>query len=201
MTCIAGLVDKDGNVWIGGDSAGVGGYALSIRKDPKVFRNGPFVIGGTSSWRMLQLLRFSFVPPEYYAERDTDLDRFMVTSVVNAFRDCLKNGGYAKTDQGQEAGGQFLVGFAGHLYFIGADYQVGETHCGYAAVGCGEDIAHGVLYATPELEPRRRIELALQGAEQFSAGVRGPFTIECLESPIKAKSSDVVSEKKEEKKR
>ena len=42
MTCIVGLVEK-GNVYIGGDSAGVGGYSLTVRADRKVFRNGDFV--------------------------------------------------------------------------------------------------------------------------------------------------------------
>jgi hypothetical protein len=190
VTCIVGLVDKDENVWIGGDSAGAGGYALHIRKDPKVFKNGPFVIGGTSSWRMLQLLRYAFVPPEYYAERDKDLDRFMTVNVVNAFRECFKAGGFATSEKGQEEGGRFLVGFAGRLYFVDSDYQIGQTVCGYAAVGCGDDIAHGVLYATPDMAPRERIEMALKAAEQHSAGVRGPWTIECLEGakePKKAK--------------
>jgi hypothetical protein len=38
MTCIVGLVDK-GDVYIGGDSAGVAGLSLSIRADEKVFGN------------------------------------------------------------------------------------------------------------------------------------------------------------------
>lgn len=191
MTCIAGLVDKDGGVWIGADSAGVNGYLdLSVRKDPKVFRNSDFLIGGTSSFRMLQLLHYAFVPPAYYPERDTDLDKFMVISVVDAFRACLKNGGYATSNQGQESGGQFLVGFQGHLYTIDADYQVGEALCGYDAVGCGGDYANGVFHATPDLPPRERIEAALKAAEAHNAGVRGPFTIECLESSVKVKSDN-----------
>ena len=38
MTCIAGLIE-DGNIWIGADSAGVGGYNLIRRADSKVFSN------------------------------------------------------------------------------------------------------------------------------------------------------------------
>lgn len=40
MTCIVGVVEGH-TVWMGGDSAGVGGYALTVRADQKVFRNGP----------------------------------------------------------------------------------------------------------------------------------------------------------------
>ena len=38
MTCIAGLVDSNGDIYIGGDSAGVAGYDLTIRADEKVFK-------------------------------------------------------------------------------------------------------------------------------------------------------------------
>jgi hypothetical protein len=46
---------------------------------------------------------------------------------------------------------------------------------GYTAVGCGAQVAHGVLYATPSMPPRRRLQLALEAAQRHSAGVRGPF--------------------------
>lgn len=36
MTCIVGLKHEN-SVWIGGDSAGVAGLSVTIRKDPKVF--------------------------------------------------------------------------------------------------------------------------------------------------------------------
>ena len=39
MTCIVGLV-HEGVVYIGGDSAGVGGMSLTVRADEKVFQNG-----------------------------------------------------------------------------------------------------------------------------------------------------------------
>lgn len=51
MTAIVGLVEK-GNVYIGGDSAGVAGLSISIRGDEKVFKVGPFIMGFTSSFRM-----------------------------------------------------------------------------------------------------------------------------------------------------
>jgi ATP-dependent protease HslVU (ClpYQ) peptidase subunit len=178
MTCIVGLVDE-GKVYIGGDSAAVSGLSLTIRKDKKVFRNGDFLIGGTTSFRMLQLLHYAFVPPAYDAS--TDLEKYMATAFVDALRECLKAGGYATKEKEQESGGVFLVGFQGHLFCIYSDYQVQEALSGYDACGSGDDVALGVLYATPDLHPRKRIELALQGAEQHNGGVRAPFYVEVLE--------------------
>ena len=62
MTCIVGLIDGN-RVWMGGDSAGVSGLDITVRSDPKVFRNGDFLIGFTSSFRMGQLLAFRLRPP------------------------------------------------------------------------------------------------------------------------------------------
>lgn len=178
MTCIVGLVE-DGKVYIGGDSAGVAGYSLTVRKDKKVFQVGNVLIGGTSSFRMLQLLQYAFTLPEY--DPATDLDKYMATTFIDAIRQCFKDGGYASKSNEQESGGSFLIGLRGRLFEIEADYQVGEPLDGYAAVGCGAEIARGVMYATPDMQPKKRIELALQASERHNAGVRGPFHIEMLE--------------------
>ena len=174
MTCIVGLV-HEGVVYIGGDSAGVGGLSLTVRADEKVFRNGEFLMGFTTSFRMGQLLRYSLKPPRRHP--DDDINQYMVVDFVNAVRGCLKAGGYASKEDEVESGGTFLVGYAGHLFTVDIDYQVGIPEDGYAAVGSGQDIARGSLFATQGQEPRSRVLTALRSAERFNAGVRGPFHI------------------------
>lgn len=173
MTAIVGLA-QDGKVYIGGDSAGVSGLSLSVRADTKVFRKGRYLFGFTTSFRMGQLIRYSLVPPK---PKGDDLEGFMATRFIDALRDCLKSGGWARRENDREEGGTFLVGVRGQLFTIYDDYQVGRPADGFAAVGCGEDIALGALYATAGtgMKPRKRALLALQAAERFSAGVRGPF--------------------------
>ena len=52
-------------VFIGGDSAGANsGWDVRIRKYPKVFKVNDFAIGCTTSFRVIQLIRFSFKPPK-----------------------------------------------------------------------------------------------------------------------------------------
>lgn len=187
MTAIVGLV-HDNTVYLGGDSAGVAGYSLTVRADAKVFTTGPYVMGFTSSFRMGQLLRYSFKPPKWMdqgVEETRDVPRFMATTFVDAVRETLKTGGWLKKDSEREDGGTFLVGAAGRLFEIHDDFQVGEAADGYAAVGCGDDIALGALYATARsrMKPQRRVRLALEAAERFSAGVRGPFTYAETRSP------------------
>lgn len=175
MTCIVGIA-KDGKVFIGGDSAGVAGLDITVREDRKVFKNQSFIMGFTSSFRMGQLLRYSFTPPVRHP--DEDIMQYMVTKFINAVRDCLKTGGYASKDSEVENGGVFLVGYEGRLFYIDSDYQVGESACGYEAVGCGDAYAKGALFASSELSPDERLKTALKAASMHSAGVCGPFHFE-----------------------
>lgn len=172
MTCIAGLV-HDGRVYIGADSAGVSGLDLNVRRDLKVCVKGEFAFGFTTSFRMGQLIQYAFEPPKRHPEKD--LMAYMVTDFVDALRNCLKAGGFARKDCETEQGGSFLVGHAGRLFAIHGDYQVAEPANGYDAVGCGEGFAKGALFATAKHTPADRIATALAAAEAHSAGVRGPF--------------------------
>jgi hypothetical protein len=177
MTCIVGIV-HDGKVTIGGDSAGATGSIILQRADSKVFTVGPYVFGFTTSFRMGQLLRYSIDIP---TPDSWDVDRFMSTKFIDHVRKCLKDGGWARTTQGDgyvsgsEAGGTFLVGINGRLYNIGDDYQVGVSADGYDACGAGTLAALGALYATKGMGPGDRVDIALRAAEYLNPYVRAPF--------------------------
>jgi ATP-dependent protease HslVU (ClpYQ) peptidase subunit len=172
MTCIVGLV-HEGKVLIGGDSAGVGGLDIQNRKDVKVFTNGDFAMGCTTSFRMIQLLQYKLSPPKRHP--DVDVMRFMVTDFVEEVRKLFRDGGFTTKDKEAENGGTFLVGHAGRLFRVDSDFQVGERADGFDSCGCGESYALGSLACTEGMLPRERVERALVVAARFSAGVRGPF--------------------------
>lgn len=177
MTAIVGITDGN-TVIIAGDSAGVGGDITQPRLDAKVFTNGPYAIGYTTSFRMGQILRYAFkapVPPE----DEEGLHAFMVVDFINAVRQGLKDGGWARKSDDQEEGGCFLVGVRGRLFQVGDDYQVGELADGYSAVGCGAEMALGALHATGNagMSLEARAIAALEAAAHFSTGVRPPFSV------------------------
>jgi ATP-dependent protease HslVU (ClpYQ) peptidase subunit len=176
LTCIVGIKDK-GNIYIGGDSAGVDAtLSVRIRTDEKVFVNGKFIIGFTTSFRMGQLLRYKFRPPKQKPNQN-DM-KYMVTSFVDAIIDCFNANGFGSTASDYDhKGGNFLVGYKGTLYNIAEDFQVGISSDLYDAVGCGRDIAIGALYATQGKKPEDRINIALNAAARFSGGVEPPFII------------------------
>ena len=174
MTCIVSIVDN-GTVYMGADSAGIAGLSITIRKDPKVFTNGPFLLGFTQSFRMGQLLRFKFDPPKQTVSQDDY--QYLVTDFIDSIRKCFSVNGFG--DKEATTGGNFLVGYKGKLYTIEKDHQVGIPSVNYDAVGCGSDLALGSLHSTAKLKlkPEERITMALEAAAEFSAGVAAPFII------------------------
>jgi ATP-dependent protease HslVU (ClpYQ) peptidase subunit len=184
MTCIVAL-KHDGRVYMGADSAGVGGwYNKSNRMDPKVYRVGQMLVGFTTSFRMGQLLGYSLSLPHHHP--DVTVEKYMATSFIDAVRSCLKTGGFAEMEKNQEKGGDFLVAYRARIFHIYSDYQVGEREEPYDACGCGFDLALGSLYTSSvfRLEPRSRVETALMAAAAFSAGVCPPFRIEELSGNV-----------------
>jgi len=176
MTCIVGI-EHEGVVYMGGDSAAASGWDIYIETGPKVFVVGEFVIGYTSSFRMGQLLQYqlSVKPREEMSDR-----AYMITVFAEAVRLLLKDHGYAHIENNEETGGVFLVGYHGHLYRVQDDFAVLQRFDGYAAVGCGQSYALGALEVLDKSDPQAALEKALEAAEHFSNGVRGPFHFEVL---------------------
>ena len=151
MTCIVGLVSK-GKVYIGADSLGSDGFTQQVRKESKVFKNGDFLIGCTSSFRMIDILKWKFNPPTV---KDDNLHKFMVTEFVDAVRTLFVENGYNITSDDWRSG-CFLVGIRGKLFSIESDFQVYEQD--FYAVGSGAYHALGSLYTSKRNSPIKDIE-------------------------------------------
>jgi hypothetical protein len=164
---------------MGGDSAGVAGYSITSRGDHKVFINGPYLMGFTTSFRMGQLLRYKFNPTPCST---WDLEKHMTTTFIDEVRECFAKNGYdKKAQQGDQQGGTFLVATQGRIFYVSDDFQLGWNTVPYDACGCGTDLALGAMYAlhkqSPSVDPEEIVKLALGAAAEYSAGVRPPFNI------------------------
>jgi ATP-dependent protease HslVU (ClpYQ) peptidase subunit len=185
MTCIVGL-KQDDIVYIGGDSAAVAGTNIAARTDEKIFANGSTIMGFMGSFRMGQLLRYTFKPPKCGPKRDAM--GYLVNSFIDAVRTCYRKKGVMKDSEGSDEGGHFLLGFQDELYHIACDFQVAKLVDNYTAIGCGQDVALGALYATQDIpDPLCRIRVALEAATKHITGVCPPYFIidsETLESRL-----------------
>lgn len=176
MTCIVGFIDKDKKVWMGADSLGSTRSMCVQRKDTKLFRNGKFLIGYTSSFRMGQLLRFKWVPP---VQKNGSEYKFMCTKVIDSIRECLKENGYATIKENKEEIGSFLIAYNDKLFKIEDDLQVEECLDNFNACGSGIYFAIGALniLSSQKLSGKEVCIKALETAEKFNPFVGKPFVI------------------------
>jgi ATP-dependent protease HslVU (ClpYQ) peptidase subunit len=176
MTCIIGLVEN-GKVYIGGDSAGCADGEIRATKIAKVFQNGNFLIGFTTSFRMGQLLQYQLNVPSH-TDGISD-GAYMVRVFIETVRKLFTDYGFARIDSNEESAGKFLVAYRGHLYCVESDYQVQEHLDGFEVIGAGRSYALGGLKAmeTLEMSPTERILKALQVSAYFSDSVIEPFKI------------------------
>jgi len=155
------------------------GWILS-RKEPKCFKVGQYGIAFTDSFRMGQILQYSWNPPKYTPTKtNSGLDKFMRTKFVDSIKQAFKDGGYGSigSSSDEDTGGIFIVGLEGRIFTIDEDFHVGENVVNYMAEGSGGQIALGALYATKnQKNPKLRIKAALEAATEFNMSVAAPYT-------------------------
>lgn len=183
MTCIIGYNDKrNQKIYMIGDSAGVSNYDICERDDKKVFTNGDFLFGFTSSFRMGQILRFLDIPKQ---KDDLQSDyEYMCTTFIDAIIAAFKDKNFGKTVDGERHGGIFMAAYRGTLYTIHSDFQVGICSRGFDSVGCGESYALGAM-AVKDLckdEPLNEDDLVdvMDCVIKLSCGVIPPYTLKTV---------------------
>lgn len=181
MSCVIGF-ESNGVIYMGADSAGIDSSSLSIstRVDEKVFvaETNDFIMGFAGSFRVGQLLRYASDLPEQSNKKD-DM-AYMVTDFVDSIKNAQRDHGALRRDSEiEEHDAEFLVGYKGKLYIIESDFQVCRPIENYAAIGSGAQVALGALYALRDssISPQNKIQLALNAASEYCAGVRPPFVI------------------------
>jgi hypothetical protein len=185
MTCIVALIDGN-KVYMGGDAAASDDKSGLIfqRTDPKVFKVGQYGIGFVDSFRMGQILQYSWTPPKYTPTKgNKNLDKFLRTKFVDSVKEAFKDHGYGNFGAGTEdgdIGGIFLISVAGtgRIFSMDTDFHIAEADVMYMAEGAGAELALGSLFSTGTIRlPRKRVRTALEAASKFNMSVRPPFTI------------------------
>lgn len=186
MTCILGYTDGK-EAHIASDSLGSNGHQKLIRSDEKLFQVGKFIIGCTTSFRMIQLLRYgskhknkkySLAQLDY---KNKNLDEFMATEFVDKCRDILKHGGFLD-EKSPISGGVFLVGLkGGYLCKVEADFQIARSFDGFESCGCGDIAALGAIRAIKrvngKINPKNDLVTAIEITSSMIEGVGGPTNI------------------------
>lgn len=174
MTCIVGLIDKDGVAHLASDSLGSNSYTKSTYKNQKIFKKDKLLIGYTSSYRMGQLLEHQLNLPDRKVGQT--LDNWMYVDFVNAIRKLLKDNGFLKVDSNKEEIGTFIVAGEGRLFIMQDDLAVLESDELFDACGSGEDHAKAAVYQllkNTKLSPKQILEEAVNTASRYVTSVGG----------------------------
>lgn len=170
MTCIIGLLDKN-KIYMAGDHIASDGYSLKLYNEQKVFLKDDFIIGCTGSFRMAQLLQYSWDIPERNNKQSNN--DYLFLSVVPSIISLFEKNGFLKKEEEQKKGGVFLIGYKNRLYRFQSDFSLVEDSRGFSACGCGEDFAIGALEAIQQIHismsPEKKIRIALSATEKHCA--------------------------------
>jgi ATP-dependent protease HslVU (ClpYQ) peptidase subunit len=183
MTVIVGLIDdEEKKIYMGSDRAGTDGRGRQgLRKDPKVFIRGDFIFGCSGSFRMRDLLAYNkFELPKYDGEHS--IFYYMHNNFIDEVIKVFKDNNYANLKDNEISGESFLVGWRGHLFYIGSDFQIGENVDGYECIGSGYKYALGSLATTKDmsLNAHDRVLKAIMVSNKFDTGCNGVANIESV---------------------
>ncbi len=174
MTCIAGLIDRDGKGHIASDSLGSNGYTKGVYKNAKIFKKGNVLFGYTSSYRMGQLLEYGLTLPERKVNQS--LEEYIYMDFVESVRSLLKSSGYLIIDNNSEVIGQFIVIIEGRIFKIQEDLALLEPSEPFDTCGSGEDYAKSaidILKTHTKLSSKKILTLAIETASKYVATVGG----------------------------
>lgn len=184
MTCIAALVDKDGRVWMAGDSATTYGEELRLLSEgmPKVSKRVDeggtvWMLGTAGRSRLRQVIALEIDLPKAPLGGE-DVLGFLVKEFIPRLRDTLDEVGFMEKEKNADKmKGAILIGLKGRLFMVDGNFCVIEEAQPFTAIGSGENVAFGVLYATQDNDPEKRLYLALEAAEARTTDVRRLFMI------------------------
>lgn len=193
MTCLIG-VEHEGVVYMGADSITLNGWSKDVIAQRKIFKRGNLMFAFGGNPRMAQIIQYlAHLPPHLAPVSPTlqDDEEQLVMHVIEPIRKALKEYGYTSTDNGQEQGASFLVGFNGKIWEVHNAFQVCRSSRKMCAMGVGGDHALGALWATlsqfetwTETAITEAMKHALATAGVLCSGVAGPFVVEKLEMQV-----------------
>jgi len=184
MTCIIGLKHK-GKIYFGADSVGVQDSNLFPRKDEKIIVKGDFIFGVAGSFRLRDILKYSFIPPKKTCK---DVMEYMCTSFVEGLQNCLKEKGVLHIAEGvKEMDSHILLGYKRRIFLIDCDFQIAESSEPYMVIGSCELITLGALAVLIKTKksPERKILEALEISGRYDGVIRGPFKIVLFNTPYR----------------
>ena len=133
MTCIISY-KQDGKVILAGDKAGSNGFSGHLSKEPKVFTNGDFMIGYTTSFRMGQILNHLWTAPKRKVDQNTV--KYLYVDVIPSIMECFDDHNFG--DSKENKYGNFVMVYENEIYEVQGDMSMLQHDTDIVCVGSGE---------------------------------------------------------------
>ena len=171
MTCVVAYTDGK-KIYMAADTAGTGSTFTSKNLQTKIFPKDEYAIGYCGSYRLGQILHYSFAPPLPGKKLPKDeILGFMVTEFIPALKECLAESGYPEHKE-DKRNVSLLVGLRGQIFEIEYSFQVDAWDVPYMAVGSGTYYALGAMHAVSDTnEPEHIVRAGLAAAARFDPNV------------------------------
>jgi hypothetical protein len=182
ITCIVGIVDKSFStprVLMAADSGASDESIMTPIMDPKIQKNGKYLIGYAGETGLGQLLHSIDLPDPNVQTKD--LLRFMRTKFALSFKNAMNLYSPSTSPADDKDGGlSALIAVKGRLFeFNSDDFQFNEYLEG--AIGSGSHLAFGSLYTTRGYKDiNRRLKLAVEAAIEYSPSCKGPIVYDYI---------------------
>jgi hypothetical protein len=178
MTCIVGIVDSlntPRKVYMAADSGASDDSIITPIMDPKIQKNGKYLIGYAGETGLGQLLHSIDLPDPNVPNKD--LLKFLRTKFCQAFKNAihLYSPSTSPDNEDKDNGGiTALIAVRGRLFeFNSQDFQFNEYPEG--AIGSGSHLAFGSLYTTRGYKDiSKRLRIAVNAAIEYSPSCMGP---------------------------
>lgn len=177
MTCIVGIVDSlntPRRVYMAADSGASDESIMTPIMDPKIQRNGKYLIGYAGETGLGQLLHSIDLPDPNVQNKD--LLRFMRTKFALCYKNAINLYSPSTSPADDKDGGlTALIAVRGRLFeFNSEDFQFNEYLEG--AIGSGSHLAFGSLYTTRGYKDiNKRLRIAVSAAIEYSPSCSGPI--------------------------
>ena len=174
MTCIAGIVDEFGKIYMAADSLWSDEHSCCATPVPKLFSAGELLIAFAGSPRTGQVLQHGLVV-RYQKEEEEDMEylvNFLIPKIISTLKGASAMLAAHDIPLSQA---DLLLGYRGNLYAVQEDFSIFQSPFPFYAMGSGGDVALGALYATAgyDGDPEERLELAIDIAAEFVPTVGG----------------------------
>jgi hypothetical protein len=182
LTLLVGVATRKG-VWIGADSGSIGGTFSQAVPEPKVWRDGAWLVSVGGSWRALELVRHAVKMPT--APRSVaDAHKVVCLDVLDEIRTAFTARGYAPEPGEDDAAAWYMLlgvrcALRGQpvLFYVEDDHAE-SVPC--AAVGQGEEYALGRLSGNAHMDPAARVRDTLKATRERFGLIRPPYRVESL---------------------